>query len=113
MTAARYNLTIDQGSDFLQILTLKDSTGTVRNLTGYQTRGSFRPHFESTTSYNLTTGVTNPGTAGKITLSLSAVQNRDIPAGTYVYDLEMFNTATGSVERILNGKLTLTREVTR
>lgn len=113
MTAARYNLTIDQGSDFLQILTLKDSTGTVRNLTGFEARASMRPHFESTTSYDITCGVTNPGTAGKITLSLSSVQNRVIPAGTYVYDLEIFNSGTGSIERVINGKLTLTREVTR
>jgi len=115
MTAAKYNITIDQGSDFLIFFTLKDSSGGTRNITGYEARASMRPLYdlESSTSYDFSCGVTDPGTTGKIIMSLSSGKNSDIPAGLYAYDLEIFNTGAGSVERVIHGRATLRREVTR
>lgn len=113
MAAGKYNLTIDQGSDFLTFFILKNADGTNRNLTGFQARASMRPSVESSIVHNFACGVTSPGTDGKVVMSLSAVRSRDIPAGIYAYDVEIFNEGTGSVERIMNGKATLTREVTR
>ena len=117
MTAARYDITIDQGSDFLTFFIIKTTSTsgvtTIRNLTGFQARASLRPTIESSVVHNFSAGVTSPGTDGKIVMSLSSVRSRDIPAGIYRYDLEIFNTGTGSVERVLSGQVTLTREVTR
>ena len=113
MTAGKYNLTIDQGSDFLTFFILKNADGTNRNLTGFQARASMRPTIESSIVHNFACGVTTPGTDGKVIMSLSAALSTDIPAGIYSYDLEIFNTGTGSVERVIQGQATLTREVTR
>ena len=112
MTAGKYNLTIDQGSDFLHFLTVKDSTGTPKNLTGYTARASMRPTAESSTVYNFVTGVTTPATNGKISMSLSSGVTAAIPAGTYLYDLELIGGA-GSVERLIHGTVNLRREITR
>ena len=41
MAAGKYNITIDQGSDFSIQLTVKES-GTAKNLTGYNARAQLR-----------------------------------------------------------------------
>jgi len=115
MTAGKYNLTIDQGSDFLTFFTLKQTSNGVttnRDLAGYTARASMRPSLESSTVYNFVTGVTTPTTNGKITMSLDAGATSVIPAGIYFYDLEILS-GTGGVERVIQGTVTLRREVTR
>jgi hypothetical protein len=115
MAAGKYNFTIDQGSDFLTFFTLKTTTNGVttnRDLAGYTARASMRPTPESLTAYNFVVGITTPTTNGKITMSLASGVSKDIPAGIYLYDLELTSGA-GSVERVIQGQITLTREVTR
>ena len=48
MTAARYDLVIDQGSDFAIELTVKENE-TVKNLSGYSARAQIRPTKSSST----------------------------------------------------------------
>ena len=138
MTAARYDITIDQGSDFSLELIVKDS-GEARDFSRdeadageekrWGARASYRKTLESTTAYNLTAVVTQ-GTGGKITLQHGRDANSSAPAGTYYYDLELYqyddstaaqnafaNDGTApaefSVTRLIGGTLTLRREVTR
>ncbi len=116
MAAGKYNFTIDQGSDFLTFFTLKTTNNngvtSNRDLAGYTARASMRPTLESSTVYNFVTGVTTPTTNGKITMSLDAGATSVIPAGIYFYDLEILS-GTGGVERVIQGTVTLRREVTR
>ena len=131
MTAARYDITIDQGSDFSLELTVKES-GDPKNFSndtsvfgsekGWDARAFFRKSLEDTTSHELTCTVT-PSSLGKLTVTLGREASAAITAGTYYYDLEIFqkdisSTATNppaefSVTRLLGGTLTLRREVTR
>ena len=122
MTAARYDITIDQGSDFALRLTVKES-GTVKdfrtaNSKSWGARAKFRKTFEDTTSFDL--GATTSGANdGIVDLSNAFNANTSATAGTYVYDLEIFQHAEGDtdtvykVTRLLTGNLTLRREVTR
>ena len=138
MTAARYDITIDQGSDFNLELIVKD-TGTARDFSRDETvsgqekrwgaRASYRKTLESSTAYNMVAVVPQDHT-GKIVLQHNRDHNISAPAGTYYYDLELYqyddstaaqnafsNSGTApaefSVTRLIGGTLTLRREVTR
>ena len=123
MAAARYDITIDQGSDFALSLTVKES-GTVKDFRtadskSWGARAKFRKTFEDTTSFDL--GATTSGeNDGVVNLSNAFNANTSATAGTYVYDLEIFQHEQGGnpgtvykVTRLLTGNLTLRREVTR
>jgi len=134
MTAARYDITIDQGSDFSLELIVKDS-GNARDFADDNTtdaqkrwgaRAAFRKTLESTTAYSTAEGFAatiDLATDGKLKLDFTAADNNTVPAGTYLYDLEVYQydisgdaatpPAEYSVTRLLGGTLTLRREVTR
>jgi hypothetical protein len=50
--------------------------------------------------------------AGKVTMTLTSDSSSGMSAGQYVYDLEI-ESATGVVTRLIEGKVTLNREITR
>ncbi len=136
MTAARYDITIDQGSDFALELIVKES-GNAKNFTDDATAGqqkrwgaraSFRKNLESTTSVSDTEGFQatvdlSAPTTGKVKLSYPGLNSKTQAAGTYLYDLEIYQYDISSsaltppteyfVTRLIGGNLTLRREVTR
>jgi uncharacterized lipoprotein NlpE involved in copper resistance len=50
--------------------------------------------------------------AGQVTLTLTSGASSSMAAGQYIYDLEI-ESATGVVTRLIEGKVTLNREITR
>ena len=66
MTAAVYNLVIDQGSDFAIDLLIKE-IGVVKDLSGYSARAQMRPTRTSdTVAGTFTCTVLSPATEGKV-----------------------------------------------
>lgn len=133
MTAARYDLIIDQGSDFSLELTVKES-GSLKNLSGWHGRATLRKTLDggSTQTFTVSTHVgtdsTDSGTygiqpsdkVGKVTLSMPFGTSTAITAGTYHYDLEIFYNNSGDstvaatqVKRLIGGMTTIRREITR
>ena len=110
MAAGKYNITIDQGSDFSIQLTIKES-GTAKNLTGYSARAQLRPSITSTTlSGTFTCTITNAA-AGIATMAMGYAATAALVPGKYFYDLEVY---TGSVvQRLIQGNATVRGEVTR
>ena len=110
MAAGKYNITIDQGSDFSVQLTIKES-GTAKNLTGYNARAQLRPSITSTTlSGTFTCTITNAA-GGIVTMALGYSTTASLVPGKYFYDLEIY---TGSVvQRLIQGNATVRGEVTR
>lgn len=131
MTAARYDLTIEQGADFALELTVKED-GAAKPLTDitegvdpdqeYVVRAQLRQTQEQTTAdANFSATITDKA-GGKIQLSLPFNISRDLTAGVYFYDLELVKQTippTGvaiseiGVTRLLTGKANIRREVTR
>jgi hypothetical protein len=113
MSAARYNLIIDQGTDFALEFIVKES-GTAKNLSsGFSARAQIRPtkgHVGDPTK-EFTCLVEDGNVTGKITAKLSNTQTSAIAAGRYYYDLELVDS--GIVTRLLEGTVTVTQEVTR
>ena len=117
MSAGYPHFVIEQGATFGQTLTLKDSSDTVINLTGYNSAEmDLRENPEATsTLLTLTTSnnrIALGGTAGTVTLTISASDTASMQAGDGHYDLEIVNAA-GNIYRILEGTYSVRRNLSR
>jgi predicted MFS family arabinose efflux permease len=115
MAAGTLNFTIEQGATFNLLLTWEIDSVPV-NITNWTARLQARVDVEdSEVILSLTTsngGITLGGAAGTISLDQTATQTTLLPAGTYVYDLELISAA-GAVTRLVQGELNISAEVTR
>jgi hypothetical protein len=105
------NLYIDAGSTYSNIITVASATGSTLDLTGYTVASQMRKSAASSTYYNFTASVHDAAT-GKVRLQLTSTQTSAIPAGRYLYDIEITNTSTSAKTRILEGIVTVTPEIT-
>jgi hypothetical protein len=106
------NINIDQGSTFTSVVTVEDSQGLVFNLTGYTVRGQIRKSYSSLTSVSFTASVLS-AVEGTIQLSLTANQTAAMKAGRYLYDIEIIQTSSGAVTRVVEGQVEISPRVTR
>jgi hypothetical protein len=115
MAATTYDILIEQGATYSQVITYKDA-GVAINLTGFTARMQVRATLESaSTLIELTTAnsrIALGGTAGTITLTISATDTAALTSGRGVYDLELVS-GSGIVTRLLQGVCTISRNVTR
>lgn len=122
MAAGQYDFLCEQGATFSRRITWTDENGDVVPLTGYSARMKVRTTIDAATLlHELTTdngGISLGGVAGTIDLLIDAATTADFPAGTrrsgirYYYDLEL-ESSTGYVTRLLQGRFTVSPEVTR
>jgi hypothetical protein len=114
MSAATTNLIIDQGATWEITFTYKDSNGPV-NLSSSTAALQLRTSYDAASpSLSLTSpsgGIVLGGTAGTIAITASATQTGALVAGEYVYDLEI--TTGTKVTRLVQGRITVTPQVTR
>ena len=105
------NLTVDQDADFTQTLTVKDSAGTVVDLTGQTVTSKVRKTHLSTTSYSFTTALVS-ATDGTCSITMTDTVTASLTEGRYVWDL---TTTDGSaiITRRIEGRVTVTPSVTR
>ena len=113
--AGTHNFVCEQGATFSREITWLDSEGVPVNLTDYTARMQVRATASSaSTLISLTSSggdIALGGTAGTITIAISATATAAVAAGCYVYDLELVDGAT--VYRLLQGDFTVDAEVTR
>lgn len=113
MAAATYNLSIDQGSDFIIDLVVKEE-GVVKDLTGYSARAQLRSkRDDQVLAASFVCTVKSPETNGQISLSLPNSVSSALSAGRYFYDLEIYTQNDAIVKRLIQGEATLSQEVTR
>ena len=116
MIAGIYNITCEQGATFTRTFTITDPAGDVVNLTSYTGRMQVRREVDSSTALIELTSANGRlvivPLLGEITITLTP----DLTAGITrdgVYDLEIVNTGTGVVYRVLKGSFKIDKEVTR
>lgn len=115
MALSTYDISAEQGSDYLATITYKNSSGVLVNLTGYTARMQIRRTTSSDDAYlRLTSsgGIALGGAAGTIGITISAHAMATVPPGSYVYDLEIIDT-NGKVTKILKGDFGVAAEITR
>ena len=117
MSAGFHHFVIEQGATFSKVLTLKDSSDSVVNLTGYAS-GEMDLRQEVDSSSVITTlttsngGIALGGAAGTVTLTISASDTGNLSVQDGVYDLEIVD-GSSNVFRILEGTFEVRGEVSR
>lgn len=116
MPAGAYNFTCEQGAHFERTVTVKQPDGSPMNLTGYTARMHVRKDVDaSTTLVELTTEngrIAITPLTGVLTLTLDSTAMAGI-SRSGVYDLEIVQTATGRVTRVIEGQFIVKKNVTR
>jgi len=126
MAAGRYSFVIEQGATLNLELQYKDASGNPIDLTNYSGKMQIRPTVGSSdviatlSSSRDTDGTglnfsgsngTTPPTSGSIGVFISAASSSLFNFNEAVYDLEIYSGSI--VTRILEGKVKLSKEVTR
>lgn len=143
MASGNYDIFVEQGTTFTLYLNYKNTGGSSINLSGYTAEMQVRRSTESSkrllqvdghgvtgggstgewTPGNTFQGIlgtggisvnsgTGPGVlTGGIYINVDAPTTTNIPTGNHVYDLQLVQGAT--VDRILQGRFVVDREVTR
>lgn len=128
MAAGNYSFTIEQGSTVNFEIQYTDSNSNPINLTGYSGKMQIKSNFadDNPTTYatlssslapdgtglNFSGSIgTKPPTSGSIGIYISAVSSSAFNFTKAKYDLEI--TSGSTVTRLLQGTITLSKEVTR
>ena len=112
MAAGKYDIVIDQGSDFAIEVQIQQNSANV-NLSTHSARAQLRPTpTSSTKTADFTCSIVN-ASQGKIKMSLGNTVTANISYGKYYYDLELVNSSDSSVTRLIEGVARVTPEVTR
>ena len=115
-------ITIDRGSDVSIELELVEADGSKKDLTNYSVVGKVKKNYNSVDSSSASPDVWNFATTitdvynGIITCNLTNSQTGQMKPGRYVYDVELsYVDSDGNtiVERVLEGRATVTPSVTR
>lgn len=116
MSAADYNIIVEQGATFQLNITWKDEAGVVIDITGYTARMQVRATKAATTVLLAATTengyITLGGVAGTVAISVPASVTAALSFVRAVYDLELISS-TGIVTRLVQGGVCLSKEVTR
>src|SRR5210317_1355459 len=107
--AAIANLIVDQGASFSSDITVKDANGNAFNLTGYTAEAKLAKGYSSTrTRTTMTSSISSDPASGVVSLSLTSAQTTALDAPEiYVYDVEITQTSTGNVTRVIIPSITL------
>jgi len=105
------NLFVDAGANYSNIITVAASNGQPLDLTGYTVASQMRKSYQSSTAYNFTASIYNAAT-GKVRLQLSDTQSAAIPAGRWLYDVEI-TSPSGTKTRVVEGIVTVSPQITQ
>lgn len=105
------NLFVDAGASYSNIITVSASNGQALDLTGYTVASQMRKSYSSSQAFNLNATVFSAA-QGKVRLQLSPAQSEAIPAGRWLYDVEI-TSPTGSKTRVVEGIVTVNPQITQ
>ena len=105
------NLFVDAGASYSNIISVAATNGQPLNLTGYTVASQMRKSYQSSQAFNFTASIYDAAT-GKVRLQLTPDQSRAIPAGRWLYDVEI-TSPSGTVTRVVEGIVTVNSEITQ
>ena len=105
------NLFVDAGATYSNIITVSASNGQALDLTGYTVASQMRKSYASSTVYNFTSSI-YIANQGKVRLQLTPQQSEAIPAGRWLYDVEI-TSPSGTKTRVVEGIVTVTPQITQ
>lgn len=108
--AAKANLVIDQGSDYIQDIEVSDANNNLIDLSGYTGAAQIRKTYTSSTFKAFTVATTANGI---VQIAIDSANTNSITPGQYVWDCELTDNSSGLVTRIVEGTVIITPSVTR
>lgn len=105
------NLYVDAGTNYSNIITVAATTGQALDLSGYTVASQMRKSYGSSTAYNFSASVYDAAN-GKVRLQLTPTQSEAIPAGRWLYDVEITSPA-GNKTRVVEGIVTVNPQITQ
>jgi len=108
MSAATYNISLEQGVDYSLAITLQNGSGGYLPLTGATFMAEIAHDWTSDAFASFTVTVVNAAT-GSIKMSMNAATTFEIPVGTHQYGL--LYTYSGVNTSILEGTVTMSPNV--
>lgn len=105
------NLFVDAGSSYSNIITVTATNGQPLDLTGYTVASQMRKSYQSSTAFNFNASIYQ-AESGKVRLQLTPSQSEVIPAGRWLYDVEI-TSPTGNKLRVVEGIVTVTPQITQ
>ena len=112
MAAGRYDIVIEQGTDFALEAVVKQD-GTPIDLTGYDSRAHLRPKKGSDTLTQAFTCTMVDIANGRMKMSMANADSKSISPGRYYYDWEIFTSGDALVSRVLEGDAKVSAETTK
>ena len=108
------NFYIEQGATFSSIISLENTTPGLFQLDPWTARGKIRKSHgsQSYTSFRCTINENSP-VQDTLTIELTPAQTKAMKSGRYVYDVEIYNSTTGEVIRLLEGQAEVLAAVTQ
>jgi hypothetical protein len=105
------NLYVDAGATYSNIITVTASNGSPLVLTSYTVASQMRKSYSSSTVYAFTASIYD-AVNGKIRLQLTSGQSEAIPAGRWLYDVEI-TSPSGTKTRVVEGIVTVNPQITQ
>lgn len=105
---------IKQGANFKRVVNVVEF-GVAKNISGYSARMQIRKTRDETSELlsDVSSYITvNDPPNGQLTINIPATVTEAYNFSTGAYDLEIFNTATGDVISVLDGFVSVMKEVT-
>lgn len=115
MNPGRYNLSVYKGTTF-ELKPVWKIGGVPVILQGYTADMQVRYATDTAIIVELSTAngrITIDSAYGRVNLKLTATETAALPSGTYQYDLNLTDTATGIVYKILQGVFIINESVTQ
>ena len=117
MSAGKYDILIEQGADLDLDIDYKDSNGNLLQLgSGYTASMKIKETVGGTTIATLTngSGITLASTSPNIAIKISYTATANYDFEDAVYDFELTNTTASpnTVSRIVEGRVSLSKNVT-
>ncbi len=109
--AYRYDLKIDQGATLALEIECQDDLGGPMDLTGYGAAAQIRYRHQDPDPAAVFDAAVDP-VAGSVTLRLDAAKTAALVRAQGVWDCELTGP-DGSVQRLAEGRVAVSREVTR
>ena len=116
--AYREDFTINQGSDVAIQMYLVDEDDLPKNLLGYTLAAKLKPSFnaDSDSTISFETSLGDDYSSGIATILLTNLQTDTLTEPLYFYDVELsFIDSSGEtfIERILEGRINISKSITR
>lgn len=115
MSSAQTNFEVHKGASLDFTVTLKDSGGSARDITGYVSDmhiKAVKTATSPTVDLSEGSGITTTHASGLIAVAVTPTQTDGLSIQDYFYDLIIYNSGTAKREVVLEGKISVKQGVT-